>query len=86
MEKSSIEISRFLELSTSVIIPMLCRPEFDKYKYGTKYKINLDFVNEIDKYLEMKKIAREYTRKKFQKAQKKLYQWKRRLAAQKAVF
>ena len=86
MEKSSLELANYLELSTSIICVMLCRAEFNKYKHGTKYKINVGFIDDAYNFLELKKLAKVNTREKFQKAQKKLYQWKRRLIAQNAVF
>ena len=80
MEKTCLQIAKFFGLSTSVIYPMLCRPEFEKYRYRKTNNINLDFIEELNKFFEKKKFDRVASFEKFQNAQKKLQQWKRQIS------
>ena len=79
MEKSSVEISKFLELSFTTVNTLLCRAELNKFKDGRKYKINIEFVDELYKLLEQRRKDQKHWEEKYKKAQMKLYQWRRKL-------
>ena len=39
--------------------------EFEKYRYGKTYNINLDFIDELDRFFEKKKFDRVASFEKF---------------------
>lgn len=83
MFKTATEIAEHTGLSFAQINLILCRAEFNKYKHGRKYHITLDFISEMHKYFQFKKVAKEKTEEKYRLAQAKLMQWKRYIESRK---
>lgn len=83
MFKTATEIAKHTGLSFAQINQILCRSELYKYKTGRKYHITLDFIAEMYKYFQFKKVAKEKTEEKYRLAQAKLMQWKRYIVSRK---
>lgn len=83
MFKTATEIAEHTGLSFAQINQILCRAELYKYKTGRKYHITLDFISEMYKYFQFKKVAKEKTEEKYRIAQAKLMQWKRYIEGRK---
>ena len=83
MFKTATEIAEHTGLSFAQINLILCRSELYKYKSGRKYHITLDFIAEMHKYFQCKKVAKEKTEEKYRLAQAKLMQWKRYIEGRK---
>ena len=64
MFKTATEIAEHTGLSFAQINLILCRSELYKYKTGRKYHITLDFIAEMYKYFQFKKVAKEKTEEK----------------------
>ena len=83
MFKTATEIAKHTGLSFAQINQILCRSELYKYKLGRKYHITLDFISEMYKYFQFKKVAKKKTEEKYRLAQAKLMQWKRYIESRK---
>lgn len=83
MYKTATEIAKHTGLSYSTIDRDLSRAEFNKYKTGRKYHITLDFISEMHKYFQRRKIDQKSTEEKYRIAQAKLMQWKRYIEGRK---
>lgn len=83
MFKTATEIANFTGLSFATMNLILCRAEFNKYKHGRKYHITLDFIAEMHKLFQFRKIDQKSTEEKYRLAQAKLMQWKRYLESRK---
>lgn len=83
MFKTATEIAEHTGLSFAQINLILCRSELYKYKSGRKYHITLDFIAEMHKLFQFRKIDQKSTEEKYRLAQAKLMQWKRYLESRK---
>lgn len=83
MFKTATEIANFTGLSFATMNLILCRAEFNKYKHGRKYHITLDFISEMHKLFQFRKIDQKSTEEKYRLAQAKLMQWKRYIEGRK---
>lgn len=83
MFKTATEIAEHTGLSFAQINLILCRSELYKYKSGRKYHITLDFISEMHKLFQFRKIDQKSTEEKYRLAQAKLMQWKRYIESRK---
>ena len=83
MFKTATEIAEHTGLSFAQINLILCRAELYKYKTGRKYHITLDFIAEMHKLFQFRKIDQKSTEEKYRLAQAKLMQWKRYIEGRK---
>lgn len=83
MFKTATEIAEHTGLSFAQINLILCRSELYKYKTGRKYHITLDFISEMHKLFQFRKIDQKSTEEKYRLAQVKLMQWKRYIESRK---
>lgn len=86
MEKTAEDIADQTGLSFSAINCYLSRAEFTKYKYGTKYHVNIDFIDELLKIFEFKRADSKKFEEKYKLAKKGMYEWRRELLKKQQLY
>lgn len=79
MKKSAEDIAKILDLSFSTVNIILARADFTKYKIGRDYQVNLDFIESLYNYLELRCKNSKGLRQKYKNAQNRLLAWRRRV-------
>ena len=79
MQGTLKQIATLLGLSFGTMNTILSRPEFCKCKYGTFYRINKDFLDNLLEYIRIRRKSNRYLNEKYKLVEVKLCNWKKKL-------